>query len=230
MALLLSLESSTEICSVALHENGILLAVRIIETPRSAAAKLGVLINEVLKESDRSPKEIEGVVITSGPGSYTGLRIGVATAKGLCYALNVPLISVNTLELLANQFQKEKSKALSDGVLLCPMIDARRMEVYCALLDKELNYIEEVQAKIIDSTSFIDYLENQTIYFIGNGAEKCAKVIENTNAKFVVDQNPTALVLGEIGYQKFIKGYFEDTFSFEPFYLKDFLIKKPKSV
>ena len=230
MALLLSLETSTQCCSVALHEDGVLVASKVIETPRSAASLLAVMIDEAFKTSNRKPQELNGVVVAAGPGSYTGLRIGVATAKGLCYALNIPIVSVSTLELMAFQFINtsfENKISRSDSVL-CPMLDARRMEVYCALLDRRLNYLEPVQAKVIDEVSFRNTLESNPVFFFGEGADKCRDIINHSNAHFFSGLIPLASSLGEMGFKKWMQGKYEEIVSFEPFYLKDFLIKKPK--
>jgi tRNA threonylcarbamoyladenosine biosynthesis protein TsaB len=234
MALLLSLETSSQACSVALHNNGLLLASREIETPRSAASQLAVMIRDVLNESKLKTSDLHGVVIASGPGSYTGLRIGVATAKGLCYALGVPLIAINTLHLLAyqgkNWLQKTEVNEQMSEILLCSMLDARRMEVYCLLVDINLNEIESTQAKIIDEHSFENHLQQKVIYFLGEGAEKCKEIIHHPNARFIPELNPQAVQLGELGYTKWNQSAFEDVVSFEPYYLKDFLIRKPKLV
>ena len=230
MALLLSLETSTQSCSAALHDDGVLVSSKVIETPRSAASQLAVMIDEVFQVSNKKPQELKGVIVAAGPGSYTGLRIGVATAKGLCYALNIPIVSVNTLQLMAYQFLETdavKKYIQNDNVILCPMLDARRMEVYCALLDHKLNYIEEVQAKIIDEESFKDMMESMPIFFFGDGADKCKDLLKHPNAHFSSGLIPLASSLGEIGYKKWKTGEYEDLVSFEPFYLKDFLIKKP---
>jgi tRNA threonylcarbamoyladenosine biosynthesis protein TsaB len=230
MALLLSLETSTQSCSAALHDDGALVASKVIETPRSAASQLAVMIDELFQVSNRKPQELKGVIVAAGPGSYTGLRIGVATAKGFCYALNIPIVSVNTLELMAYQFLEMdavKKNIQDDNVILCPMLDARRMEVYCALLDHKLNYIEPVQAKVIDEESFKDIIESTPIFFFGDGADKCKDMIKYPNAHFSLGLIPLASSLGEIGYKKWKEGVYEDLVSFEPFYLKDFLIKKP---
>ena len=228
MALLLSLETSTQSCSAALHKDGLLLASKTIETPRSAASQLAVIIKEVFHLANSCAQELSGVIVAAGPGSYTGLRIGVATAKGLCYALNIPIISVNTLELMAFQFlNKYKGEHWDKNYVLCPMLDARRMEVYCALLDGHLNYLEPVQAKVIDVESFNYVLESNSVFFFGDGADKCRSIINHTNAHFYADVIPLASSLGEIGFKKWEDGEFEDLISFEPFYLKDFLIKKP---
>ena len=230
MALLLSLETSTQSCSAALHDEGVLVSSKVIEIPRSAASQLAVIIDEVFHTANRKPKELKGVIVAAGPGSYTGLRIGVATAKGLCYALNIPIVSVNTLKLMAYQFLETevvKKFIQNDNVILCPMLDAKRMEVYCALLDQNLNYIEEVQAKVIEENSFKDMIESTPIFFFGDGADKCKDMIKHSNAHFSSGLIPLASSLGEIGYKKWKEGVYEDLVSFEPFYLKDFLIKKP---
>jgi tRNA threonylcarbamoyladenosine biosynthesis protein TsaB len=188
------------------------------------------MIDEVFHSANRKPQELKGLIVAAGPGSYTGLRIGVATAKGLCYPLNIPIVSVNTLELMAYQFLKMdslKNDLHNTNAILCPMLDARRMEVYCALLDHNLNYIEEVQAKIIEEDSFKDILESTTIFFFGDGADKCKEIIKHPNAHFSLGLIPLASSLGEIGYKKWKEVAYEDLVSFEPFYLKDFLIKKP---
>ncbi len=233
MALLLSLETSSQACSVALHNNGLLLASREIDTPRSAASQLAGMIREVINESQHKTNDLQGIVVASGPGSYTGLRIGVATAKGLCYALNIPLIAINTLQLLAYQgkdlLQNLEAKE-QHNMLLCPMLDARRMEVYCMLLDDNLTEVEPTQAKIIDEHSFENHLEQKIIYFLGEGAEKCKNIISHSNARFVTEINPLATRLGELGHTRWNQSAFEDVVSFEPFYLKDFLIRKPNLV
>jgi tRNA threonylcarbamoyladenosine biosynthesis protein TsaB len=237
MALLLSLETSTQACSVALHNKGVVVASREIKTPRSAASQLAVMIQEVLKFSGNNPSDLQGVVVASGPGSYTGLRIGVATAKGLCYALSIPLIAISTLDLLSSQGKQHLSshptsdvKEFNDHILFCPMLDARRMEVYCKLVDYNQNQVEPTQAKIIDESSFHEHLERHVIYFLGEGAVKCSEIIHHRNARFLSDIMPQATHLGELGHIKWGESSFEDVTSFEPFYLKDFLIKKPNLV
>lgn len=230
MALLLSLETSTQCCSVALHDDGVLVAFRVIQTPRSAASQLAVMIDGVFRTSKNRPLDVKGIIVTAGPGSYTGLRIGVATAKGLCYALNIPIVSVNTLELMAYQFLEMevlKKDIHVNNAILCPMLDARRMEVYCALLDQNMNYLEQVQAKVIDDESFRGIIESKSIFFFGEGADKCKAIIKHANAHFFSGVVPLASSLGVIGYKKWKECAYEDLVSFEPFYLKDFLIKKP---
>lgn len=236
MALILSLETSTTFCSAALHENGILLASKEVLTPQSASSQLAPIIGRLLEDSKISSKQINAVAVASGPGSYTGLRIGVATAKGMCYALQIPLIAINTLELMTYQVAKSFTsfssalKGLEGEVLLCPMLDARRMEVYCLLADLDLNSVEPTQAKIIDSESFNNWLEQKNIYFFGNGADKCKELIKHSNAKFIERINPSASQLGEMAYKNFMENEFENLSLFEPHYLKEFIVKKPKTV
>jgi tRNA threonylcarbamoyladenosine biosynthesis protein TsaB len=224
MMRLLSIETSTQVCSVAIHQQGELVAFREMREPRSAASQLAPMIDAIMIESNTQPTMLGAVVVAAGPGSYTGLRIGVATAKGICFALNLPFIAVNTLDLVAQQGKELISNKAS---LLCPMLDARRMEVYCKLVDFNLDEVEPTQAKIIEATSFNEYLEKNPIYFIGEGATKCREIIAHTNANFLDDVIPNAAHLGKMGYSKWMQQDFEDTATFEPFYLKDFLIRKP---
>jgi tRNA threonylcarbamoyladenosine biosynthesis protein TsaB len=239
MSYILSLETSTTVCSVALHEAGKLLVSREILIPQSHAARLAVLIEEVKEVSKLDFKQLSAIAVASGPGSYTGLRIGVSTAKGLCYALNVPLIAVETLDIMAHQVYEERNPkpetpnpiAIGTGTrnpeLYCPMIDARRMEVYCKVFDGALNVINPVEAKVIDEHSFGDLMSNNTMVFFGDGSSKCKETFMSKNAVFIENIYPTAAMLGEMAHKKFIAGEVEDVVHFEPFYLKDFLIKKP---
>lgn len=228
MALLLSIETSTKLCSVSLHNNSSLIASQESTVPQSAAAQLAVMIDDLFSSSKQSKQDLKGVIVSSGPGSYTGLRIGVATAKGICYALNIPLIAINTLELLV--YQLVKSNQIASHQLVCPMLDARRMEVYCLVAKADLSIVEPTQAKIIDSASFSDHLEKQTVIFFGDGADKCKDTINHPNAKFIADIHPSAKALGEMGFIKWRDKVFEDLGNYEPFYLKDFLIRKPNLV
>ncbi|MTI31325.1 tRNA (adenosine(37)-N6)-threonylcarbamoyltransferase complex dimerization subunit type 1 TsaB [Xanthovirga aplysinae] len=226
MALILSIETSTKVCSVALHQKGKLLASKELFLEKSHSALLSTLIDELLKSCRVQFSNLEAIAVSKGPGSYTGLRIGVSTAKGLCYALGVPLIAVNTLEAMAygvNQFN------LSNA-LLCPMIDARRMEVYCLIADTQMGVIEPTHAKIIDETSFSNLLVNHDVLFFGDGASKCQDVLgHNANAKFLNSISPSAVNTGYLAGMKFLKEDFEDLAYFEPFYLKDFRVTKPKA-
>lgn len=222
MAFILSLETSVDTCSVALHNQSELLATQTINEPQMHASKLAGLIEEVLKAASVQTKNLQAVAITSGPGSYTGLRIGISTAKGLCYALTVPLVTLNTLELLAYQ----ASHLTTSDTLLCPMIDARRMEVYCTIVDSLRNTVRPVTAEIIDETSFIDILQEKRIAFFGNGSSKCKAVINHPNAVFIDGIIPVASSLGEVAFKEFTQNQFEDLVHFEPFYLKEFQVKK----
>jgi tRNA threonylcarbamoyladenosine biosynthesis protein TsaB len=226
MALILSLESSTTVCSAALHKDGKLLTYEVTEVPNSAASQLAVMIDKVLKDAGVTPKEMSAIAVSSGPGSYTGLRIAVATAKGLCYALNIPLISVSSLELMAMQVNETNDTAM----LLCPMIDARRMEVYTMLLDSSLDLVEPITASVIDTTSYSNVLDKERVVFFGNGSDKVRDVITHANAHFVAGVFPSAQWLGTTAYARFLNGVFEDVAEFEPMYLKEFVAKKPKSL
>jgi tRNA threonylcarbamoyladenosine biosynthesis protein TsaB len=234
MAILLSLETSTGVCSAAVHENGKLLASTELNIERSASSQLAVIIHDLLRLLGVQSGGINGVAVSEGPGSYTGLRIGVATAKGLCFALNVPLISVNTLRLMAYQitatwFAEEAcDESVPRKIFLCPMLDARRMEVYCLIADVELNVLESTASRIIDERSFDTWFARGRILFFGNGSEKCKEIIRHPNATFVDGIIPSAARLGELAFRKFEDRAFEDLSSFEPLYLKDFVAKKPK--
>lgn len=222
MSLILSLETSVDTCSVAVHESGKLLTSATIEEPQAHASKLGLLIQKVLKDSNQSAKALDAIAVASGPGSYTGLRIGVSTAKGLCYSLDIPLIAINTLELMAFQ----ASQSMNEEAFLCPMIDARRMEVYSLLMDSSLSILEPIKAEIIDEQSYFHLLKNNRIAFFGNGAEKCKSIIANPNALFIDGIIPSAISLGEMASRKFEKTEVEDLIHFEPLYLKEFQVKK----
>jgi tRNA threonylcarbamoyladenosine biosynthesis protein TsaB len=226
MALILSIETSTTVCSAALHRDGKLLSVLEVHQEYSHASKLGLLVQEAIRLADVQEREIEAVAVAAGPGSYTGLRIGVSLAKGFCYALDIPLISVATLEILAARV----SKISSPEALLCPMIDARRMEVYCAVFDKNLEVVEGVKAQIVEENTFQEYLQDKPVIFFGNGAMKCNGVITHPHAKFVAGINPSATELGELAFTKFASGHHEDLDDFVPLYLKEFLIKKPVKI
>ena len=171
--------------------------------------------------------ELDAIAVSKGPGSYTGLRIGVSTAKGLCYALDKPLIAVNTLLAMANEVNRQNHSQ----ALLCPMIDARRMEVYTALYDGELNELEKTSAKILEENSFDETLNQKQVLFFGNGADKFMALKTGVaNAVFIDNITPSAWSVGLLANQAFLRGDFEDVAYFEPFYLKDFVATKPKKV
>jgi tRNA threonylcarbamoyladenosine biosynthesis protein TsaB len=222
MPVILSLETSTDACSVALHADKKLLGQAEIHQPQSHAARLAPMIEQVIHEAGLNLKDIGAVAVAKGPGSYTGLRIGTSTAKGLCYALNVPLIAVGTLELLAFQGNNFNT----DHALLCPMIDARRMEVYCLLADENLRIIEPVSARVVDENTFAELLETNRVLFLGSGSQKCREVIRHPNAIFLDGVQALASALGVMADEKFKSGEVENLMNFKPFYLKEFVAKK----
>ena len=220
MDVILSIETSTSVCSAALHEKGNLIAVKEVLTPQSAAAQLAMQVEELFTETNISKHQLKAVAVSSGPGSYTGLRIGVSTSKGICFGLNLPLISIDSLHVLASH-----AGLPSKTDFLCPMIDARRMEVYCSLLDPSFNILEETQAKVIDSDSYASHLELHSILFFGNGAPKCRETLKHPNAFFFDGAYTTAANMGKLAYKKFQALQFEIPGLLEPNYLKDFVAK-----
>ncbi|MEL7006044.1 MAG: tRNA (adenosine(37)-N6)-threonylcarbamoyltransferase complex dimerization subunit type 1 TsaB [Bacteroidota bacterium] len=225
MALILSIDTSTTVCSIALHNDGTLLSNQSFHITQSHSKLLSIAIDSLIEYTGYHPSDLNGIALSKGPGSYTGLRIGTSTAKGLCYALDVPLIAINTLEAMALQV----SKFFSEGYLLCPMIDARRMEVYTTLVNHKGNVLKETTPEIIDQDSFKEALEKYKVVFFGNGAAKCASVIEHPNATFLKEITPDATSVGLLGYEKYNRQEFEDVAYFEPFYLKEFMATKPKN-
>ncbi len=223
--MILSIDASTTGCSVALFDRFNLISSAESRIDRSSAEMLTTLIDNVLKCGKVDKKELDAIAVAKGPGSYTGLRIAVSTAKGLAFALDKPLLSFGTLELLAHQVFG------FSGDLLCPLIDARRMEVYCAFFDaNSKKIISEVEAIIINSDSFQDILDNNKVLFFGEGSAKCEEVIKHPNAIFLNEIIlPSAVYSGKICYDKYISGDFEDLTLFEPNYLKEYMfkIKKP---
>lgn len=223
MPLILNIETSTTLCSVALAEAGKVISVKEINEGYTHAENLHVFIEEVLSKAGKSVKDLHAIAVGSGPGSYTGLRIGVSAAKGLAYALKIPLISVNTLQIMtAVAIHKEKS-----DVLFCPMLDARRMEVYTAVFDSQLNTVKETAAKILpDDLSFFEL--DKPVCFFGDGMIKCKGVLQHLpQSSFLDDVVPLSSALAALSHKKLGASQFEDVAYFEPFYLKDFLIKKP---
>ena len=225
MAIILNIETATKNCSVSLANNGAILAlIELNEDNFSHAEKLHTFILEALKEGDKEMKDMDAVAVSSGPGSYTGLRIGVSAAKGLCFSLDIPLISIPTLTSLANAINVEK------GDMIIPLLDARRMEVYDAVFDFEKKSIRKTRAQIIDENSFSEYFEKGKVYFLGDGSLKCKGVIHHDNAIFLEGYFPSAKEMADLSYQKFLNNDFEDVAYFEPFYLKDFVAIKPKKL
>ncbi|WP_410221281.1 tRNA (adenosine(37)-N6)-threonylcarbamoyltransferase complex dimerization subunit type 1 TsaB [Pedobacter sp.] len=225
MPTILQIETATQVCSVAIAVNGKTIALKEQKTPNIHASSLTCFIGDVMQEAGLKYHDLDAIAVSKGPGSYTGLRIGVATAKGLCFALDKPLIAINTLTLMANGYINAHPNF---GGLICPMIDARRMEVYTAVYTNKLNFYEEVSAKIIDEKSFSLYLQNHFIAFIGDGAAKCKPVIDNVNAHFYDTNFNSAAHMSKLAAQAFKEQKFEDVAYFEPFYLKDFVATTPK--
>lgn len=226
MALILLLETATLSCSVALAEDGGTIAAKELDERNAHAGHITLFVREVLEQSGRTMSELDAVAVSMGPGSYTGLRIGTSTAKGLCYALEIPLIAVNTLQSMAGNMV---FSGKYPGYLYCPMIDARRMEVYTAVYNENLLEVLPVQARIIDNNSFRELLDNNRIIFFGDGALKCADVLKHPNAIIISDFINSARDLSKLAFRKYKSTDFEDVAYFEPFYLKDFLsAAKPK--
>lgn len=223
MSMILSIETSTPVCSVALHANGVLKGLKEIDLPGAHAERLLGLIEELLETCQVKFDDISAVGVSEGPGSYTGLRIGVSTAKGLCFAWNKPLIGVNTLAALARGVKED----LKPTVKVISMLDARRMEVYREVFDSEMNSIEKLDSEIIDETSFKKFLDQAPVYFIGDAVPKVKEVISHPNAIFL-ENRISAKQVGEIAWDKFQKEEFEDLAYFVPNYLKEFKVLKSK--
>ena len=218
MAIILCLETSTTNCSVALSIDGQIKAIREENNQKfSHAEKLHVFIDEVLREANIDKKQLNAIAISKGPGSYTGLRIGVSAAKGLCFALDIPLISTLTLEVLAQQVE-------SENCYIVPMLDARRMEVYSTVFNSEKKQIRETQAEILNENSFQEYLSDQKVIFIGDGAAKFEALCSHENAVFLKDKFPSSKDMGLLAEAKYKKSDTENVAYFEPFYLKEFML------
>lgn len=227
MAVLLNIETTTKNCSVSIANNGKIVAMKELNNGNySHAEVLHPFIEDILKEAGMLIGELEGVAVSKGPGSYTGLRIGVSAAKGLSFALNIPLISIDTLHSLSHAITVEAGT-------IVPMLDARRMEVYAAVFDKTHKQIRTIEAEIIEDSSFSEYLALGKVYFLGDGAQKCKETITHKNAIFVSDKFPSSEQMAVLSHEKFIRKETEDLAYFEPFYLKDFIVipeKKKKPV
>ncbi len=231
MALILNIETSAKTCSAALGKDGKLISLKeSVDEKYAHSEKLTTYIEQIFSAAKINLKDIDAVAVSKGPGSYTGLRIGVSTAKGLCFALNKPLIGVETLKALAAGFFASPLSPLSSGdganVLFCPMLDARRMEVYCAIYNSSLHEIKKTSAEIMDENSFSGFLEKNTICFFGDGAEKCKEKIVHPKAKFISGIFPSAKNMVELSEQRFQNKQFEDIAYFEPVYLKEFVAVK----
>lgn len=221
MPTILNLETATTNCSVSVAKDGKLLAIKEHDTPNySHSEQLHVFIQEVLKEAKLELSDVDAVAVSKGPGSYTGLRIGVSAAKGLCFSLEVPLISIPTLESMAHQVKRESAD------FSIPVLDARRMEVYSAVFDQGLNQIRETKAEIIDDISFSEFVEKGKVKLLGNGAEKCKELLQHPNFSFDTSVVPSAREMAALSHKKFEASEFENVAYFEPYYLKDFILQK----
>jgi len=225
MATILNIETSTEVCSVAISKNGQLLFMKETQEGLNHSEFLSVFIQEAFAENNFQLNQLDAVAVSMGPGSYTGLRIGVSVAKGLCYGLGIPLIAVSSLEIMGIHAALNSE----DDMFFSPMIDARRMEVYTALYDHNGKEIKPVSAEIIEEDFLSDYLSENKILFFGNGAEKCRSKITHINAMFNGPDKTSAQFMPILTEKKYKKKHFEDVAYFEPFYLKDFVATIPKN-
>ena len=228
MSCILHIDTSTNACSVAVSQDGaVIFHEEELEGPAHAQV-IGGMVDEAISFTDSHAIPFDAVAVSSGPGSYTGLRIGASIAKGICYGRNLKLIAIPTLELLCVPVLL--GHELEDDALLCPMIDARRMEVYTALYTRALKPIVETEAKVIDTDSFKEQLDLRPIYFLGNGAKKCEDVITHPNAHFIDGIRPLAKWMSPLAEKRHANEQFEDVAYFEPYYLKEFIAKKSKDL
>ncbi len=240
MACILHIETSTNVCSVAVSESGQCIFKQDARGEKGAGAeRLGTMVDEAISFTDSHAIPFDAVSVSSGPGSYTGLRIGVSMAKGICYGRDLKLIAVPTLEvmcvpLLLRETVRVKGAAepmpMPEDALLCPMIDARRMEVYAAVFDRSLHCLRDTRADVVSADTYRELLDSHPIYFFGNGAEKCMDVINHPNARLVEGIEPMAQWMMPLAERRFLNGQFEDVAYYEPFYLKDFVAIKPKDL
>ena len=229
MSCILHIETSTNVCSVAVSEDGKVIFDKADRTGNNHAEALGSIVDEAMSFADSHAIPLDAVAVSSGPGSYTGLRIGVSMAKGVCYALNLPLLSVPTLELMCVPVLL-RNEEIEDEALLCPMIDARRMEVYAALYDRALKPVRGIQADVVDADTYRQWLEDRPVYFFGNGAAKCMDTINHPNAHLIEGIEPVAKWMMPLAERKMLNDIHEDVAYFVPYYLKDFVAKQPKDL
>ena len=240
MACLLHIETSTNACSVAVSEDGQCIFEQTEHGEKGAGAeRLGTMVDEAMSFTDSHAIPFDAVSVSCGPGSYTGLRIGVSMAKGVCYGRDLKLIAVPTLELMCVPVLlrekvvvsgEKEATALPDDALLCPMLDARRMEVYSALYDRSLKTVREVRADVVEADTYKEWLDERPVYFFGNGAMKCQGTITHPNARFIDGIEPLAKWMQPLAERRFLNEQFEDVAYFVPFYLKDFVAIKPKKL
>lgn len=229
MACILNIDTSTNVCSVAVSQDGAVIFEKEDHSGPNHAERLGSFIDEALSFTDNHAIPFDAVAVSCGPGSYTGLRIGVSMAKGICYGRGLKLIGVPTLELLCVPVLLDEM-VTEDDALLCPMLDARRMEVYSAVYDRALREVRGIQADIVDADTYKEYLDRAPVYFFGNGAEKCMEVINHPNARFIKNVHPLAKWMYPLAEKRIAQEKFEDVAYFVPFYLKDFVAKESKKL
>lgn len=223
--LILLIETATSTCSVALSENGQILALKELNEANIHASQITLFIDDVMLNAKKEYADLDAVAVSMGPGSYTGLRIGVSTAKGLCYALDIPLIAVDTIQAMASGLLQARD--FPENALLIPMIDARRMEVYTGVYQKDLSILEPVSAKIVDENSFKEF-DKYELFLFGDGSDKFKSLFSNRSNINFLDFSTSAAHLSVLATEKFKNSQFEDVAYFEPFYLKDFLVTSPK--
>ena len=228
MACILHIETSTQVCSVAVSEDSHVIFQLEDHSGPNHAERLGSMVDEALSFTDNHAIPFDAVAVSCGPGSYTGLRIGVSMAKGICYGRNLKLIAVPTLELMCVPVLLREM--VEENALLCPMIDARRMEVYAALYDRALKPVRQVQADVVDAQTYAPWLEQRPVYFFGNGAAKCMETINHPNAHLIEGIEPLAKWMQPLAERRLLNGQTEDVAYFEPFYLKDYVAKMPKKL
>ena len=228
MACILSIETSTDVCSVAMSENGQCIFKQEDHGGPNHAVSLGVYIDEALSFTDNHAIPLGAVAVSCGPGSYTGLRIGVSMAKGVCYGRNVPLLAVPTLEVMCVPVLLNHE--IEVDALLCPMIDARRMEVYSAIYNRALKEQRETRADVVDADTYREYLDRRPVYFFGTGAAKCMETINHPNARLIEGIEPLAKYMFPLAERKWVQEEYEDLAYYVPFYLKDFVAKMPKKL
>ena len=229
MSCILHIETSTSVCSVAVSEDGKVIFDKADRTGNNHAEALGSFVDEAMSFADSHAIPLDAVAVSGGPGSYTGLRIGVSMAKGVCYALDIPLISVSTLELMCVPVLLRYDD-MEENALLCPMIDARRMEVYASLYDRALKPVRDIHADVVDSDTYRKWLDERPVYFFGNGAAKCIETINHPNAHLIDGIEPLAKWMMPLAEKKMLNNIHEDVAYYVPFYLKDFVAKTPKKL
>lgn len=226
MSCILNIETSTKVCSVAVSQDGACIFSKEDYDGPNHASVLGTFVAEAMSFADSHAIPLDAVAVSCGPGSYTGLRIGVSMAKGVCFGQDLKLLSVPTLQLMAVPVLLRET--VEEGALLCPMLDARRMEVYSAVYDRALREVRGVGADIVDADTYREYLDRGKVYFFGEGAQKCKEVIDHPNACFIDGVTPLAKWMMPIAERKMALGEYEDVAYFVPFYLKDFVAKESK--